>query len=109
MTPKQFEKFLKRDGHCWHCGADEGLVPHHRKNRGMGGSKVRDVPSNIIVMCAEFNQRMESDSWAAQEAREKGWKLESWQDPYKEPCVDDTDGFEWYLDDTFGRSLRWVN
>jgi len=46
MTPKEFKKFQLRDKHCPHCGATgEMLVPHHRKNRGMGGSpKIAKLP-----------------------------------------------------------------
>jgi len=57
------------------------VSPHHRLNRGMGGSKARDVPSNIIVICSELNSRMESDSATAQEAKAVGWKLSSGADP----------------------------
>jgi len=81
MTPKQFKKFLDRDGGCWHCGDTTSVIPHHRVNRGMGGSKGRDEASNIIVMCSNVNGLMESDPIMAQMAREFGWKLESWQDP----------------------------
>ena len=85
MTPKQFKKFLARDGGCWHCGDTTSVIPHHRVNRGMGGSKGRDEASNIIVMCSNVNGLMESDPIMAQMAREFGWKLESWQDPVSVP------------------------
>ena len=81
MSPKQFQKFLDRDKMCWHCGAAEDLIPHHRANRGMGGSKARHEPSNIVTMCSVVNGLMESDPVVAQMAREFGWKLESWQKP----------------------------
>lgn len=81
MTPKQFQKFIDRDGGgCVHCGITDGLVPHHRANRGMGGSKARDVPANIVTMCA-FNTLMESDPDAAAFARDKGWKISTHDDP----------------------------
>ena len=85
MTPKQFQKFLDRDHVCWHCGASEALIPHHRVNRGMGGSKARHEPSNILTMCFLVNGLMESDPIVAQMAREWGWKLESWQKPAEVP------------------------
>lgn len=85
MTPKQFQKFLDRDHSCWHCGAAGDLIPHHRANRGMGGSKARHEPSNILVMCSRVNGLMESDAIVAEMAREFGWKLESWQKPEDVP------------------------
>jgi len=101
MTPKQFQKFLDRDGGCWHCGDAETAVPHHRVNRGMGGSKARDEASNVIVMCSKINGLMESDPIVAQMAREFGWKLESWQIPATVPVYNavsnkwfDVKGFE---------------
>lgn len=104
MTPKQFGKFLSRDSACWHCGARSAdLIPHHRQNRGMGGSKLRDEPSNIVVMCAEINGLMESDSNWQYTARLYGWKLYGWQNPMFEKVFDLYRG-EWFLlDDDFGR------
>ena len=96
MTPKQFKKFLNRDGGCWHCGDDTTAIPHHRVNRGMGGSKARDEPSNVIVMCSYVNGLMESDPIMAQMAREYGWKLESWQNPATVPVFNVTQN-EWYF------------
>jgi hypothetical protein len=85
MNSKTFRKYLDRDGGCVHCGDVETAVPHHRLNRGMGGSKERDVPSNIICLCANYNGLIESSSDAAQVAREYGWKLTSGQDPMLVP------------------------
>lgn len=81
MNKKRFQKYLDRDGGCVHCGEIETAVPHHRLNRGMGGSKERDVPSNIICLCANMNGLIESSSEAAEEARRYGWKLRMHQDP----------------------------
>jgi len=100
MTPKQFQKFIDRDKSCWHCGATDGLIPHHRINRGMGGSKARHTPSNIIVMCAEINLLMESDPQVARKARRNGWKLESWRDTTAAPVY--RNGAWFRLDDRFG-------
>lgn len=105
MTPKQFQKYMARDGGCCHCGDDVAVVPNHRINRGMGGSKERDVPSNILVICSFLNERIERDPFLAEEARLKGWKLESWQDPLTTPYLDERDN-EWYLlDNDFNRKL----
>lgn len=105
MTPKQFKKFMDRDHGCLHCGEIEAVAPNHRANRGMGGSKKRDVPSNIIVLCSLMNGLIESDAVWAAKARSYGWKLHSWQLPEAEP-VYDTRSRSWYLlDDSFCRKL----
>ena len=109
MTPKTFRKYLDRDWYCWHCGREDGtLIPQHRLNRGSGGSKVRDVPSNIIVFCAEANSRAESDSRFAAECRVNGWKLSSWQNPLLTPVYDVMTRKWYFLDDEFGRTLTSV-
>lgn len=103
MRPKEFEKYLKRDGGCVHCGRTETLVPHHRRNRGMGGSKSRDVPSNIVVVCAMLNFLMENDVATAKWARRMGWKLSGSGDPSLMPLYD-AQSAEWVLlDDDFNR------
>jgi len=105
MTPKEFKKFQLRDKHCPHCGATgEMLVPHHRKNRGMGGSpKIAKLPSNILSVCAEINGLMESDSEWAEKARTYGWKLSSWQDPQVVPVYDAITTFWFRLDNNYQR------
>lgn len=81
MKPKQFLRFLDRDNGCIHCGETEAVAPHHRKNRGMGGSKVLDTPENIIVLCSLINGLLESDAGIARRARDVGWKLVAGDDP----------------------------
>lgn len=105
MTPKQFAKFLERDGGCLHCGETQAVSPNHRANRGMGGSKVRDVPSNIIVLCSEMNNAIEQNAHLATIARSKGWKLWNWQDPATTPVYDTQKGQWFTLDDKFGRKV----
>lgn len=96
MNYKQFRKYLDRDGGCVHCGDQETAVPHHRLNRGMGGSAERDVPSNIICLCANMNGLIESSSEAAEVAREYGWKLTRAQDPMLTPYYNANTG-SWVL------------
>lgn len=104
MNQKKFQKFLDRDLRCWHCGvADETLVPHHRVNRGMGGSKLADRASNILVMCSAFNQAMEADYGAQMDAVAKGWKLAQGVDPSYAPVFDAYERKWWLLDDEFQR------
>ena len=79
LSPKLRKLIEQRDGHCYHCGTTEGLQVHHRKNRGMGGSKLLDTPDNLIQVCAACNFYMESDAEMASIAR--GWnnKLPVWE------------------------------
>ena len=88
---KQVEK---RDPKCWDCGTTENLVLHHRRNRGMGGSKLLDTPQNLIRVCQSYNFAMESDPVTAQDAREFGHKLESWRD-ISDPVFDRSE-LTWY-------------
>lgn len=107
MNKKQFEKFLKRDRHCYHCGiTNDTLVIQHRIGRGMGGknSKANQV-SNQIVLCSEFNGLMESDPDAQQLAYLRGYKLSQWQDTLVEPVFDISENVWYRLDNQFNRSV----
>jgi len=106
MTPKEFKKLLARDLACLHCGLDDDtLVPQHRVNRQMGGAgktSIRNLPSNLIVLCSQFNQEIEASATAATLARERGWKLSSFQDPLTEAVWSQVKR-EWVLlDNKFG-------
>lgn len=102
MNKKEFDKYLARDGGCVHCGSiNDTLIPHHRANRGMGGSKAKDVPSNIVVLCAKANNDLESSSGFATLGRHFGWKLVAGQVPSQTPIFI---GSQWWLlNDKFGR------
>ena len=106
MNGRQFALFLARDLHC-PCGCvgrEDTFIPHHRVNRGMGGSRVLDRPANILVMCSEMNGLIESDPKLAEVARQYGWKLARWQEPETTPFFDLATG-QWYLiNNTFGRT-----
>ena len=89
MKKSDWAKLLKRDlGRCVHCGETEALSPQHRANRGMGGSKELDKPSNLIVLCSRMNSLIESDVLYAGEAKAKGWKISKWQEPESVPIWD---------------------
>lgn len=106
MTPKEFKRYLTRDLHCLHCGADgDELVPQHRMNRGAGGKHGKAaMPSNIIVFCSYANSLAESNAQFADQCRLYGWKLRSWQDPLAEAVYDSVRG-EWFmLDDKYQRA-----
>lgn len=85
MTPKEFAKLMARDRACLHCGEVEAVSPNHRINRGMGGSKLLDKPSNLIVLCSRMNFAIEADASQSELAKRYGWKLERWQTPEEEP------------------------
>lgn len=97
------KRIFKRDhGICWHCGTDENVTIHHRTNRGMGGSKNLDMPSNLVVMCSEFNFLMEADLAAFRLAKKRGWKVSKYQRA-AEVEIQNHEGRTFLLDDMFRR------
>jgi hypothetical protein len=105
MKPKDFARLVERDQRCLHCGETEAISPNHRINRGMGGSKLRDQPSNLVVICSILNGLIESDNRWASVANQLGWKLQSWQKPQDEPVFDTLSGNWFLLDDDFNRKV----
>ena len=96
----------ERDGNaCVACGVAHGLTIQHRKNRGMGGSKLLDSPANLVTMCAVENMLLESNADFADRGRRNGWKLWSYLDPLRCPVLY-PDGL-FGLDDSGGR-YPWV-
>lgn len=106
VKPKDFAKLIARDSYCLHCGEDEAVSPNHRINRGMGGKHAKaEQPANYVLICSWLNERIEGSGFFRDLAIENGWKLESWQDPTKEPVFDACRG-EWYLlNDDFTRKV----
>ena len=98
------ERIIKRDNHqCWHCQEVEAISLQHRRNRQMGGSKLLDRADNLIVLCSAMNALIESDSAAANQARDFGWKLTSWND-FDAPVFNAND-LKWYqIDTNFGKT-----
>ena len=107
MNGRKFALYLARDLHCA-CGCvgrEDTFIPQHRANRGMGGSKALDRPSNVIVMCSDMNGRIESDAEMAAIARDYGWKLQRWQAPDQTPFYDLATR-KWYLiDNDYNREI----
>lgn len=102
--PKKILKFVQeRDTYCIHCGQTEDLVPHHRRGRGMGGSKLLDRPDNLIMVCAIYNGLMESDFLVARDARGWGHKLSQWEH-FSRPIFDSI-AFKWYVLTESGRRI----
>ena len=102
MKQALLKKLRARDSHCPHCGVVDDLVPHHRMNRGMGGSKTRDRLDNLLLVCAVYNGLMESDAAVAERARQHGHKLWSWQG-FETPVWDEWMGLWYVLDEAGGR------
>jgi hypothetical protein len=88
---------INRDDHCWHCGTETDLVPHHRKNRGAGGSKLLDHCANLLMVCSHYNFLMEADASVAAQARVYKHKLRQ-TDTFYEPVFDRLLGVWFILD-----------
>jgi 5-methylcytosine-specific restriction endonuclease McrA len=104
LSKAMLDKLLKRDAHCWDCGATDDLVPHHRRNRQMGGSSKLDRLDNLMMVCAVYNGLMESDLVTANQAREFGHKLASWQ--LFSESVFDKNNRTWYVLDERGNKTE---
>lgn len=69
-----------RDENCIRCGGI-GTDVHHRKVRGMGGTKNEEVAyglANLVLLCRECH------NWAHQNpatAYESGYMVHSWDNP----------------------------
>lgn len=87
---------LTRDGHtCVCCGEAVHGRPysiHHRRNRGMGGSrlKVLNSPVNLITVCGSattfcHGQLTQPPTGLLHEFRDLGWIVRKSADPAKVP------------------------
>lgn len=75
-----FERSHER---CERCGA-MGEQIHHRRPRGMGGTRREDTNSlaAIVHLCANCHSYIESNrEWA----HEHGWLVRQWADPAYQP------------------------
>jgi hypothetical protein len=95
ITAKLRKLIEARDPYCYHCGETNDLQIHHRRNRGMGGSKLLDTPDNLMRVCAAWNYGMESDSRVAAQARTWNHKMPLWEK--QNLPVFDIGGGWWYL------------
>lgn len=76
ISRKDWARVLERDGgRCYHCGTTETLIPQHRLNRRMGGSKRLEVAPNVITLCSRYNGEIEANAGAASLALAMGWKV----------------------------------
>ena len=69
----------------------------------MGGSSLRNVPSNIITLCANANGLLESNAKFAELGRKLGWKLRNHETPAHVPVFGH--GGWWLLNDDFTKYL----
>lgn len=98
MKKSLLKLLLERDKYCWHCGTTQDLVPHHRKNRGMGGrGSSLDVPANLLLVCANYNWLMEADAKVLIKAQVLKHKLRQ-TDSLFEPVFDNVTNQWWSLD-----------
>lgn len=100
LSKKMRKLIADRDEYCWHCGATEDLVVHHRMNKGHGGSKKIDTADNLMMVCPIYNMMMESDPRTARDARSWGRKISFWETTDKP--VFDSVKFRWYRLDSSG-------
>lgn len=73
-------------GICELCGFHEAQQVHHRKPRGMGGTKdpAINLESNLFYVCFPCHADIESNRT---EAVEKGWLVPRWKEPSATPLV----------------------
>jgi hypothetical protein len=114
MRQADWRRVLTRDeGRCYHCGTTETLVPNHRLNRGMGGSKALEIPANVVTLCSAFNGEIESNAEAANMAIAWGWKItgqpvineQAIEVIMKTPVFDRVSGHWFRLDNHYGRTM----
>lgn len=105
MNQKDFKRLQERDQYCLHCGEGEAVAPNHRANRGMGGSKLSDVPSNIVLLCSRLNGLIESDAYYQKMAFDNGWKVSKWADWREIPVRDVMSGAVYLLNDDWSRNV----
>ena len=104
------ERIFARDGWtCFLCGLelrDGSLIPHHRANRGNGGFKAADKPSNVLSLCSFCNGVIESDATQATQARNWGVKVSKFDTgrTHEIPVFSRSDGWL-LLDDSYGVSF----
>lgn len=86
MTSKGFPPAVlnlvrqRADGWCERCGLKRGYEFHHRRPRGMGGSKLADtnMTSNALFLCRDCHADIESERTAA---INQGWLVSQNESP----------------------------
>jgi len=109
IKPSIRKQLEARDPWCWHCGEHNDLIIHHRRNRGMGGTKGKQAEitnglQNLIRVCQQYNFEMESNATVAASANGWGHKLPMWGD--LDMPVFDCTRFTWYVLTTDGGKVE---
>jgi len=101
FTAKQVRAIRERDGNvcAWTGVESDRLVPQHRANRGMGGSRKANRLSNGLLLDSLINGQIEADAGMAAEARRRGIKISLHADPRLVPVLYPDGLFYWLLDD----------
>lgn len=113
FTPAQVGQILTRDdGACVRCGAQVTHQPrgvawsiHHRRPRGMGGSRSPEVNAtpNGLVLCGSGTTGCHGWVEAHRDrARQEGLLVPSWRDPADVPVRTRRHGWAW------ARTTAWV-
>lgn len=84
--PKQVRDVIVRrsQGICERCAAAPAVQIHHRRARGMGGSKAADtnVASNGLAVCVSCHQQIEANR---ADSLKYGWLVRQGQEPAEVP------------------------
>ena len=75
---------LRANGFCEVCGVNEPVQLHHRRPRGMGGSKADDTNTapNALAVCESCHRGIESDR---DDALKFGWLVRQGANPAEVP------------------------
>lgn len=87
-SARHYAMVYERAGNaCEICGV-RGENVHHRRPRGMGGTKFEGGPENLMVLCGSGTTGCHG--WIEghrEEAREQGWLVEQWEHPHRVPVA----------------------
>lgn len=77
---------VRADRWCERCGGERGFEIHHRRPRGMGGTRRPETnqPSAGLLLCGKCHRRIESHRL---EALEHGWLVPQHRDPRDVPVL----------------------
>lgn len=73
-------------------------------NRGSGGRPSLNRFDNLILVCALYNGQMEANAGVAEQARDFGHKLASWDD-FSHPVFDQAE-LSWWILKPDGSKIR---
>ena len=53
---------LERDHWCIYCGSPHNLTIAHVVNKGMGGTKHKDLANNLVCLCIKCHDKCDNGS-----------------------------------------------